>query len=57
MKCVRFLLGVPNINTEIENVQGKRAGEDMQELMRDKRNDAETLDLLRASRIKQGLTR
>ena len=52
-----FLLALPDINTEIENIQGKRAGEGFEELMRDESNDEETLALMKESRIRQGITR
>lgn len=55
--CVRFLLGRSDIDTEIENVQGMRAGEGLQELMRDESKDAETIALLREIRISRGIMR
>jgi len=57
LDCLKFLLGLPNIDTEIQNVQGKRAGEGMQELMRDESKDEETIRLLTESRVSQGITR
>lgn len=55
LDCLKLLLSVPGINTEIRNVQGKRAGEGMSELMRDESHDEETVRLLTESRIKQGI--
>lgn len=57
MDCLKFLLTLPDINTEIENIQGKRAGEGFEELMRDESNDEETLSLMKESRVRQGITR
>lgn len=57
LDCLKFLLSLPEIKTEIQNVQGKRAGEGMEELMRDEKNDEETVALLREKRISQGITR
>eukprot|EP00752_Nemacystus_decipiens_P005349 g4850.t1 len=57
LDCLKFLLSLPDTDTEIQNVQGKRAGEDMQELMRDESNDEETVRLLTESRVRRGITR
>ncbi len=57
LDCLKFLLSLPNIDTEIQNVQGKRAGEGMEELMRDESKDEETVRLLTESRVSQGITR
>lgn len=53
---MKFLLGLPNIDTEIQNIQGMRAGEGIEELMRDESNDEAIAAVLRESRIDQGLT-
>lgn len=55
--CLKFLLSLPDTDTEIQNIQGRRAGEGMQELMRDDSNDEETVRLLTESRVRQGITR
>lgn len=57
LDCLKFLLSLPGVNTEIQNIQGRRAGEDMRELMRDESNDEETVRLLTESRVRQGITR
>lgn len=57
LDCLKFLLSLPDTNTEIENIQGKRAGEGFEELMRDESNDEETLALMKESRTRQGITR
>ncbi|CAN0308643.1 unnamed protein product, partial [Ectocarpus sp. 8 AP-2014] len=55
LDCLKLLLSVPDTDTEILNVQGKRAGEGMQELMRDESNDEETVRLLTESRVRRGI--
>eukprot|EP00903_Cladosiphon_okamuranus_P010940 g10332.t1 len=55
--CLKFLLSLPDTDTEIQNIQGKRAGEGMQELMRDESNDEETVRLLTERRVSRGITR
>lgn len=55
--CLKFLLSRRDTSTEIQNVQGMRAGEGLDELMRDCSKDEETVSLLRQSRISQGVTR
>lgn len=57
LDCLKLLLSLPNIDTEIQNIQGRRAGEGMQELMRDDSQDEETVRLLTESRVAQGITR
>ncbi|CBN80282.1 conserved unknown protein [Ectocarpus siliculosus] len=57
LDCLKLLLSLPDTDTEILNVQGKRAGEGMQELMRDESNDEETVRLLTESRVRRGILR
>ncbi|CAN0373987.1 unnamed protein product [Pylaiella littoralis] len=57
LDCLKLLLSLPSIDTEIQNIQGKRAGEGMQELMRNESQDDETVRLLTESRVAQGITR
>ncbi|CAM9330536.1 unnamed protein product [Ectocarpus sp. 4 AP-2014] len=57
LDCLKLLLSLPETDTEILNVQGKRAGEGMQELMRDETNDEETVRLLTESRVRRGILR
>lgn len=57
LDCLKFLLSLPDTDTEIQNIQGRRAGEGMRELMRDESNDEETVRLLTESRVRRGITR